>query len=265
MVAGTWRTVWSTAVVVAAATVVGWSAGATARAAAAELDVTYNSPTSLSVKIAGGGAVTSGSTIPAGSYNVIVYDAGVDMNPHLTISGPGVSLSSDLNSSGMGIDQTAPFGPYTFQMSSTYIIEDTNAGASTLVTFTTTATSTASSSGSSSTSGGSASSTASSSSSASSTSSKTMGTLSVSVTASGKLTLAFGGTAIKSLRAGPYVIRVSDHSTKAGVTIGSVSRHPVTLSGVAATGPTSKTLTLSRGKWFVEATPDGRKTWVSVN
>jgi hypothetical protein len=252
-------------VVAAAVGVAGWHRAAPARAAAAELDVTYNSPTSLSVKIAGGGAVSSGATIPAGSYNVIVYDAGVDMNPHLTISGPGVSLSTDLNSTGMGIDQTAPFGPYTFQTSSTYTIEDTNAGASTLVTFTTTATSTASSSGSSSTSGGSVSSTGSSSSSASSTGSKTMGTLSVSLSASGKLTLTFGGTAIKRLEAGTYVIRVVDHSRKAGVTIGSASRHPVTLSGAAASGPTSKTLTLSKGKWFVEATPHGPKTWVSVS
>ena len=101
--------------VVAAVGVACCPGAATARAAGAELDITYNSPTSLSVKVAGGAAVSAGSTIPAGAYNVIVYDAGVDMNPHLTISGPGVSLATDLNSTGMGIDQTAPFGPYTFQ------------------------------------------------------------------------------------------------------------------------------------------------------
>jgi hypothetical protein len=256
-------TVWSAAVVVAAAGGGLWLGGATARAAAAELDVTYNSPTSLSVKIAGGGAVASGSTIPAGSYTVIVYDAGVDTNPHLTISGPGVSLSTDLNSTGMGIDQTAPFGPYTFQTSSTYTIEDTNAGASTLVAFNTTATAAASSAVGSSPSGGSVTSTGGSS--APSTGSRIMGTLSVSVSASGKLTLTFGGKVVKSLKAGPYLIRVADHSAKVGVTIGSASTHPVTLSGAAAAGPTSKTLTLSKGKWFVEPTPHGPKTWVSVN
>jgi hypothetical protein len=254
--------VWWAAILVAATGVGGWLDGVPAGAATAELDVTYNSPTSLSVKLAGGAAVASGSTIPAGSYNVIVYDAGVDMNPHLTISGPGVSLSSDLNSTGMGIDQTAPFGPYTFQTSSTYSIEDTNAGASTLVTFNTTATATASSGGGSSSSGGSVTSTGSSS---SSTGSRTLGTLSASVGASGKLTLTFGGHAVKSLKAGRYLIRVADHSATAGVTIGSASTHPVTLSGAAAEGPSSKTLTLAKGKWFVEPTPHGPKTWVSVS
>jgi hypothetical protein len=250
------------AVALAAAGAVGRPGGAQARAAAAELDVTYNSPTSLSVKIAGGAAVPSGSTIPAGSYNVIVYDAGVDMNPHLTISGPGVSLSTDLNSTGMGIDQTAPFGPYTFQTSSTYSIEDTNAGASTLVTFNTTATATASSGGGSSSPGGSVTSTGSSS---SSTGSRTLGTLSVSVSASGKLALTLGGHVVKSLESGPYVIRVADHSAKAGVTIGSASTRPVTLSGAAAEGSSSRTFTLAKGKWFVEPTQHGPKTWVSVS
>jgi hypothetical protein len=247
----------------AVAGAVGWAGGAQARAAAAELDITYNSPTSLSVKIAGGAAVPSGSTIPAGSYNVIVYDAGVDMNPHLTISGPGVSLSTDLNSTGMGIDQTAPFGPYTLQTSSTYSIEDTNAGASTLVTFNTTATASASSSGGSTSSGGTVTSTGSSSS--SSSGSVTTGTLSASVSASGKLTLTLGGHVVKDLKAGRYVIRVADRSAKAGVAIGSAAGHPVTLSGAAAEGSTSKTLTLAKGKWFVEPTPHGPKSWISVS
>jgi hypothetical protein len=264
---------WGLVAAAAAVAISGWLGAATARADAAELDITYNSPTSLSVKIAGGASVPSGSTIPAGSYNVIVYDAGVDMNPHFTMSGPGVSLSTDLDSTGMGIDQTAPFGPYTFQTSSTYQIEDTNSGASTLVTFNTSATSTASSGGGSSSSGGSGSSTGSSSSSTSSSSSKgsskssgstTIGTLSASVSAAGKLTLTFGGKTVKSLKAGRYEIRVADHSMKAGVMLGSASTHPMTLSGAAAAGSTAKTVTLGKGKWFVEPTVHGPKTWISV-
>jgi len=43
----------------------------------------------------------------------------------------------------MGIDGTSSFGPYIFQTSSSYSIQDRNLGASTLVTFTTTATATA--------------------------------------------------------------------------------------------------------------------------
>jgi hypothetical protein len=60
------------------------------------------------------------------------------------------------------------------------------------------------------------------------------------------------------------VIRVVDHSTKEGVTIGSASTHPVILSGAAAAGSTMKTITLAKGKWFVEPTAHGPKTWISV-
>jgi hypothetical protein len=116
-----------------------------ARADSATLTVTYTSATALQVKLGSGAVVPSGGVIPAGSYMVIVYDdPSTDPNPKLTISGPGVGLSSDLNSTGMGIDQPSTFGPYTFQTSSSYTVEDTNIGASTLVSFTTTATATAS-------------------------------------------------------------------------------------------------------------------------
>ena len=123
----------------------------------ATLTITYLNPTTLQVQTGDGTIVKSGGTIPAGSYLVLVYDpaAGGDANPNLTLNGPGVGLSSNLNSTGMGIDYPSTFGPYTFQTSSSYSVEDTNLGASSLITFNTTATATASGGGSSTSGGGS--------------------------------------------------------------------------------------------------------------
>jgi uncharacterized membrane protein YgcG len=72
----------------------------------------------------------SPSPLPAGSYSVLVYDDD-NCNASFTLTGPGVSLSSDLNSTGMGIDHPAgPFGPYNFQAGSTYTARDSSINAS---------------------------------------------------------------------------------------------------------------------------------------
>lgn len=257
---------------------------ANARVESASLIITYTTPTSLQVSLAGGGAVNSGTVIPAGSYMVTVNDdtSTGDLNPNLTISGPGVSLSSNLNSTGMGIDDPSTFGPYTFQTSSSYSVEDSNLGSSTLVTFTTTATASAtgsSSSGSTPTSGsstGSSSSNGSSSNppesntgtSSSTSGSKTatmLGTLSASVSALGKTTLSYEGKTAKTLKAGVYTVTIELHSDKVGLLLGEVSKHGVdTLRRAAMAGKSSRTVTLSVGRWFVEASTSDPKTYVSV-
>lgn len=119
---------------------------AAAPAAGGSIVVTYTTPTSLQVSLGDGTAVGSGSTIPAGSYMVTVKDdpnTG-DLNPQFTINGPGVSLSNNLDSSGMGIDATSTFGPYTLATSSSYTIEDAIIGSSTLVSFMTSSSSSSS-------------------------------------------------------------------------------------------------------------------------
>ena len=241
----------------------------------ATLTITYVSPTSLQVTLADGTVVKSGGTIPAGSYLVLVYDpaAGGDANPNTTINGPGVGLSSNLNSTGMGIDYPSTFGPYTFQTSSSYSVEDTNLGASSLITFATTATATASggsgsggtttSSGGGSTGGGQSTTTTTSSSAGSKTSTM-VGTLKGSVTASGKAALSFDGKAVKALKAGRYKVTAVDHSKKSGLIVGHGSAQPITISGAAAVGTSSRSITLSAGKWFFEASTHGPKTAFSV-
>lgn len=243
------------------------SIGATgARAAGTTLNITYTSAKSLQVKLSDG-TVTP---IPAGSYTVLVYDdPGTDPNPKLTINGPGVSVSSDLNSTGMGIDQPATLGPYTFQPSSSYTVEDTNIGASSLVTFTTTATSGSSGGSTSTVSSGSTGSgqttTVTTQTTPVSKKVKLLGTLKGTVSASGKPTLTFDGKALKTLKAGRYSVTVVDHSKKAGLILGQVSKHAITLSGAAAVGTSVHTITLSAGKSFFEASTAGPKTSFTVS
>jgi hypothetical protein len=135
-------------VFVVAACLLGVAAGTLeARAASTDnstLTITYVTPTSLQVTLGDGTVVTTGSVIPAGTYMVHVIDDPVtgDLNPNIRINGPGVSLVNNLNT-GMGIVDPSSFGPFTFQTSSSYSIQDSIIGAATLVTFTTTATGTA--------------------------------------------------------------------------------------------------------------------------
>jgi hypothetical protein len=241
--------------------VLGVPSGAAARSGdAATLLITYIGTSSLQVKLGDGTVVPSGGTIPAGSYQVLVDDPD-DTNPRFTMSGPGVSISSDLNSTGMGIDRPAMFGPYSLQTSSSYRVADANLGAA--VTFATSATASAgggTSSGGTSgggTSGGGGTSSGSS-------ASKLLGTLKASVAVSGKVTLSFAGSAVHSLRKGRYTVSVADRSKQAGFVVGSASVRAMSLSGAAKTGSSSHTVTLSTGRWFFAPSAGGRKTYFSV-
>ena len=51
------------------------------------------------------------------------------------MSGPGVAINSDLNSTGMGVDGVSTFGPYTFPASASYTVQQAGG---TAVTFGTT-------------------------------------------------------------------------------------------------------------------------------
>ena len=236
-----------------------------ARSASTTLNVIYTSAKSLQVKLSDGTV----SPIPAGSYTVLVYDdPGTDPNPKLTINGPGVAASSDLNSTGMGIDQPATLGPYTFQTSSSYTVEDSTIGASSLVTFATTATTGTSggstSTGSSGSTGSGQTTTVTTSTTPASKNVRLLGTLKGSVSASGKPALTFGGKTLKTLKAGLYSVTVADHSKKAGLILGQISKHAITLSGVAVLGTSTRTITLSAARSFFEASAKGPKTYFSV-
>ena len=111
--------------------------GASVRVGEAELYVSYTGANIVQVMLAGQ-VIRSGGSIPAGTYVVLVYDDGYNATPRFLMSGPGVNISSDLNSSGMGIDGVSTFGPYTFPTGASYTVQQ-QGGPS--VTFGTTASS----------------------------------------------------------------------------------------------------------------------------
>jgi hypothetical protein len=244
--------------------------GAAVRVDPTELYVNYTAPTTVQVTV-GGTIVRSGGSIPAGLYTVIVYDDGYNSNPRFAMSGPGVSINSDLNSTGMGVDGVSTFGPYTFPASASYTVQQAGG---TAVSFSTTAAAGgssgsgssggSSSGGSSGSSGGSSSGTKTSSAGSSSTATKMMGTLKAAVSVSGKGTLTFAGKAAKTLKAGRYTVSVDDRSKKAGLILGQTAKHPMTLSAATLVGKSSHSVTLSAGKWYFAASATGPKTYFTV-
>jgi hypothetical protein len=89
---------------------------------------------------------------------------------------------------------------------------------------------------------------------------KTLGTFSATVSAAGKPVLMIGGRTVTSAKAGLYKFAVADHSKKLGLLVGKVSKTPITLSGGSAIGTSSRTVTLSAGKWYFAASTTGPKT-----
>ncbi len=238
-----------------------------AQADSASIVVTYISPVAFRVKLGDGTNVTPGSTIPAGSYQLFVYDDSEDSSPAFSFTGPGVSVHSNLNSTGMGIDSPSVLGVVTLQTSSSYQMQDTAVGASSLVSFGSSSAATATvvvgtSSGSTQSAG-----------TTTTPSTTTMHTpttpapsrLSGVVSASGKPGLMLAGKAVKTLPAGRYLVLVADHSRKAGLIVGTSAKHTIILSKPAATAASARVaLTLSKGKWFFEASAGGPKTWFRV-
>jgi len=241
------------------------SAGVAGLRADPVLTVTYIGTTSLQVRAPDGSIIRSGGTLPAGTYQVQVDDPDYT-NPNFQMSGPGVNVTDDLNSSGMGIDRPRFLGSFTFALNATYRLQDANIGASSVFTFTTTAASASggSSSGGSSSGGSSGGTSSGGTSSKSSTTTKLVGTIKASVSAAGKPALTFNGKAVKTLKAGRYTVTVTDNSKKAGLIVWQLGRHAITLSGSATLGSSSHTVIFSIGKWFFEASTAGPRTYFSV-
>jgi hypothetical protein len=243
----------------------GASSAGVARVQVDQISVTYIGTASLQLKGPNGSVVPSGGSMPGGTYQVLVYDDDY-MSPKFTISGPGVNVSDDLNSTGMGVDHPAFLGPYTFQTNATYTIRDANMGAPAITVNTTSATSSGgSTSGGSSSSSGGSSSTGSGSS--SSSGSKLLGTLKASVTLSGRATLSLGGKAVKTLKKGRYTVTVADSSKKAGLVVGATGMmaNAITISSAAKVGTSSRIVSFSAGRWFFASSTHGAKTYFTVS
>jgi hypothetical protein len=225
----------------------------------------------LTVKYVGcSGLSVTPSPAPSGSVTVLVYDDD-NCNAAFSLTGPGVNFSSDLNSTGMGIDHPAgPFGPFNLQAGATYTVRDSSINAS--ASFTPTAsggstggTTTTTSGTGTTTSGSSGGSTGSGGKTSGSTSSgtKTLGTLVGSISSTGKATLKLGGATVKKLKAGVYKLTVTDQSKKAGLVIQALGYHAMSESAVSGTGTKTTTLRVIPAKYFFQAT-GGPKTYFTV-
>jgi hypothetical protein len=266
------------------------SASARPTQAPPNLSVYYVGTSSLRASLDDGSAVTNGRVIAPGSYMVLVWDADYT-TPRFTITGPGVNVTTDLNSTGMGLDAPHYIGPLTFAASSTYTLRDTNMGAAAVLTFSTSATGGGSSGGGSSgggssgggssgggssgggssgggsSGGGSSSSTSKTTSKTTATTVKLAGTLKASVGSMmgmSKPMLTLNGKAPKTLKAGVYKITVSDQSKKDGLVVGRSGKTPITVSSKSDVGSRSKNVTFTAGKWYYANAAGGAKTYFTV-
>jgi hypothetical protein len=238
-----------------------------AEADSSSIVVTYISPISFRVKLGDGTNVTSGTAIPAGNYQLFVYDDSEDSSPAFSFSGPGVSINSNLNSTGMGIDSPSALGVVTLQTNSSYRMQDAAVGASSLISLTTTANETATVVVGTTSTGPPPSTTGPVTTTTTTIHSMPLiirGTLAGSVSAAGKPGLTLGGKPVKTLKAGRYMVTVGDHSRKGGLIVGTSAGHSITLSKGKTLGRTAQTLSLSKGRWFFEASAHGPKSWFQV-
>ncbi len=253
---------------------------ATARGAAVDANTIVATYTATSLQVTLNGSPLKSATIAAGSYSVNVNDdpnTG-DQNPDFTFNGPGVSVSNNLNSSGMGIDGLTVLGPFTLQAGASYSIEDSNLGPSTLVTFSVSGTSTNSGGTTTSTpsgtgnGGGGVTTTSSSGGAPATTTAKAsppapakLPPLTATVTAAGKVALVASGKPVKELKPGDYTLLAVDDSRRAGLLLGKVSGHVLTLSGKSALGKSTHKLALTVGSWFVESAPGAHRLEFKVS
>jgi hypothetical protein len=241
------------------------------RAANLELDVTFNANHTISVTLPDGTPVgtTSGAptVIPAGFYNIDLNDSAVVSGPQFDLQGPGVSVVDNMffgeSPSSVDTADLLPDSTYTWR-------DDENPAV--VFTFTTSAT-VASSTPVSASSSSAPSAGRSSSETGSPGGSKDIvgsavvvfrGALTATVTASGKLELAFKNKPVSTLKSGRYTITVSDESAKSGFTLQEINRSAVEVSGAAFVGRRSLTLEMAPGQWFFYPTFVGKKTYFVV-
>ena len=91
------------------------------------------------------------------------------------------------------------------------------------------------------------------------------GTLAASVTAAGKLTIAFKGKAVTALKAGRYRVDVVDRSAKNGLMLEKTTQHSaLSLTGVAFVGKHTASIDLTAGRWIFAPRLSAAKTYSIV-
>jgi hypothetical protein len=235
------------------------AASATAGAGASpSLDVTFSANGQISVTLPDGTVVGTQSgaptLIPAGYYQVILAGPGGCVQvPTWDLEGPGVSKTNNLDD---GEVQSTGFNAY-FAPNSTYTWQNLNAPG-VVNSFATSAaivgsppTTTVPTVSGMSSSNNTTSQDVVGSETGHATATTSRGTLVATVTATGRIALAFKGKSVASLSAGKYTVLVSDRSSIDGLMLRGPSHAAVTLTGAAYTGKRSVSVDLTTGRWLV--------------
>jgi hypothetical protein len=221
-----------------------------ARTASLSVNVTFSASGAVTVTLADGTPLgtTSGAptVIPAGFYTVSLAGPGECINlPLWTLKGPGVNLEDDMR--GGEVEHNTLYA--TFLPNTTYTWH-LDRSASIVHTFRTSGDVV-----------GTQTSTPAPTPKTSSTKPTHVdivgslvlpfrGTLTAAVSASGRLTLAFKGKSVASLKAGRYTIKVTDESSTNGLLVEKLTKKPTTVTGTAFVGKRTATLRLTAGKWL---------------
>lgn len=220
-------------------------------AATPQLFVTFTAAGAVSVTLPDGTAVgtTSGSPnmIPAGYYTLILNGPGDCVNlPLFELRGPGVDINDDMLGGETDTHtlyaQFQPGATYTWHLDRsenvvyTFRTSTTVVGAPQQATSTTGSTSTSAKPTSEDITG--------------SAIAPFRGTLSIAVSAAGRLSLAYRGKPVSALKAGRYSIAAVDRSAASGVMLAKLSHAAVTVTSRAFVGKRTTSVVLTAGKWL---------------
>jgi hypothetical protein len=225
------------------------------RAASPTLRITFTAAGSISVTLPDGTPVgtTSGAptVIPAGYYTLLFFGPGECINlPLFELRGPGVDINDDM----LGGETDTHTLYANFVPNATYTWHSDR---NTALVYTFRTSSDVAAAAASTTAGGSSppparsSLTPASQDIVGSAIVPFRGTITAAVSAAGRLTFAYEGKSVSSLKAGRYTIAVNDESSTSGFLLEKPSRPPLSVTGAAFLGRRSLSVTLTTGKWLV--------------
>ena len=194
---------------------------------------------------------TSGAptVIPAGYYTLLFFGPGECINlPLFELRGPGVNINDDM----LGGETDVHTLYATFLPNATYTWHS-DRNTSIVYTFRASSDVVGTPSSNPSTSGSSSGSNAKPTSQdiTGSAVAPFRGTLTGAVSAAGRLTIAFKGKSVTSLKAGRYTVAVSDRSSTNGFLLQKPRHTALTVAGTTFIGKRSLSVTLTAGKWLV--------------
>ena len=224
-----------------------------ARSATLTLRVSFTAAGAITVTLPDGTPVgTTGgapTVIPAGYYTLLFFGPGECINlPLFELRGPGVNINDDM----LGGETDVHTLYATFLPNATYTWHS-DRNTSVVYTFRASSDVVGTPSSSSSTSGSSSGSNAKPTSQdiTGSAVAPFRGTLTGAVSAAGRLTIAFKGKSVTSLKAGRYTVAVSDRSSTNGFLLQKPRHTALTVAGTTFIGKRSLSVTLTAGKWLV--------------